>query len=300
MCGPTGIGKSSLAVKIAAEVFPEKFEIISSDSAQVYRYLNIGTGKITKRDMKNVPHYMIDIVDPDSNFDAADFVKRSIEYCSEIKSRGKIPFFVGGTGLYLSAFFEGLSKVPDIPKDIRETIKNEIVNKGSEKVYENLLRVDPLLASKINKNDKQRIVRGLEVYLGTGKKLSDFQNEKVSRLSEKTLFISLDENREDLYSKINNRVDEMIQEGFESEVSNLLEKGYSVESQALRSIGYSEMISYLNGIYDFDKTVYEIKRNSRKYAKKQLTWFRGKYYTTIYDVSQKDNIYKRIDSFLKK
>jgi tRNA dimethylallyltransferase len=270
LVGPTAVGKTELSLWIAED----HFEIISADSVQVYRYLNIGSGKPAGFQRQLITHHLIDIVDPDYWFTAGDFCRRAMIACEEIQSRGKIPLFVGGTGLYIDSFFKGLSDVPDVDHSYREQLHAEIEERGLEALYEELKRSDSEFAEQIHPHDRQRIVRGLEIYRAFGKPLSAYHREKGARESEKTLYLGLTMERDLLRKTIDRRVDTMIADGFVDEVIGLREMGYGPELNAMRSIGYLQMNEYLDRKLPFDEAVECMKRETKRYAKRQMTWFR--------------------------
>lgn len=255
-------------------MFPGVFEIVSVDSVQVYKYLNIGSGKLSKQEMAGVTHHLIDIVEPDYNFNVGDFINYADEACRKIVSRGKIPFFVGGTGLYLKSYFEGLSRVPELPEEIRNEVETDADRRGLEALHADLAIIDPAAASKIHLNDRQRIVRALAVYRGTGNTITSFRGNRMGRKSGSTLIFSLDANREKLYMDIGTRVDKMIDAGLLDEVKSLVKMGCHSSLNSMKSIGYAEIIEYLEGKSDFTSAVEKIKQGTRKLAKKQFIWFR--------------------------
>jgi len=240
----------------------------------VYRYLNIGSGKPAGFQRQLITHHLIDIVDPDYWFTAGDFCRRAMNACEEIQSRGKVPLFVGGTGLYIDSFFKGLSEIPEVNRTYREALQAEIEEHGLETLYEELKRSDPEFAERIHPHDRQRIVRGLEIYRAFGKPLSTYHREKGARESEETLYIGLTMERDLLRKRIDRRVDAMIANGFVDEVIGLREMGYGPELNAMRSIGYLQMNEYLDGKLPFDEAVECMKRETKRYAKRQMTWFR--------------------------
>jgi len=270
LVGPTAVGKTELSLWIAED----NFEIISADSVQVYRYLNIGSGKPAGFQRQLITHHLIDIVDPDYWFTAGDFCRRALIACEEIQFRGKVPLFVGGTGLYIDSFFKGLSEIPEVDGAYREQLYAEMEERGLEALYEELKRVDPEFAEQIHPHDRQRIVRGLEIYRAFGKPLSAYHRHKGADESEKTLFLGLTMERDLLRKTIDRRVDTMIADGFIEEVIGLRGMGYGPELNAMRSIGYLQMNEYLDGKLPFDEAVESMKRETKRYAKRQMTWFR--------------------------
>lgn len=268
--GPTASGKSDLAMEIAGN----DFEIVSADSVQVYRYMDIGSCKPSDDERKKVRHYMIDIVDPDYRFTAGEYCTLASSVCVEIYNKKMIPMFVGGTGLYIDSFFSGISHIPDISPDVKSELNREIELKGSAVLYSELQKADPEFADKIHINDRQRIVRGLEVFRGTGRPLSSFYHDKISFSGDGNLFIGIFRDKEELRQRISMRTDLMIKRGFVDEVIKLREMGYTTDLNSMQSIGYSEINSYLDNKTDLKTAVENIKINTKKYTKKQMTWFK--------------------------
>ncbi|HOQ12412.1 MAG TPA: tRNA (adenosine(37)-N6)-dimethylallyltransferase MiaA [Spirochaetota bacterium] len=293
--GPTATGKSDLAGEIAEDIF----EIISADSVQVYRYMDIGSSKPDKALLERVRHHLIDIVDPDYQFTAGEFCQRCVSACSDIEDRGKIPLIVGGTGLYISSYFFGLSQIPEIDKSIKLQLMKEANERGLESLYEELQRVDEIFARNVHKNDRQRIVRGLEVYRGTGKPISSFYSEKAVNVNSDVLIIGLEAHRDILKLRIESRVDLMIKKGLVDEVYSLRERGYGSHLNSMRSIGYGEINDYIDGKYTLDEAIEKIKVNTKRYAKKQMTWFKRIREVIWLDFNERDKIKEKIKIWLK-
>ena len=266
--GPTGIGKTELSLELAKKY---KGEIISSDSMQIYKKLNIGTAKIDLN-KTSIPHHMIDIIEPSDNFTVADFKSSARKIITDINNRGGLPFLVGGTGLYINSLVYNLDFTETEPDyEYRDELREILEEEGSEFLYEKLQDQDRNMAEKIHKNNGQRIIRALEILKNGNKKGDNFREENNDY---NLIYIGLNMDRAKLYEKINQRVDKMIDLGLIDEVKNLLDEGLDKNSQSLKAIGYKEVISYLDGEIDFDEMVDLIKKNSRHYAKRQLTWFR--------------------------
>lgn len=266
--GPTGIGKTELSLDLAKKY---RGEIISSDSMQIYKKLNIGTAKIDL-DKTSIPHHMIDIIDPSDNFTVADFKNEAKKIITDINNRGGLPFLVGGTGLYINSLVYNLDFTETEPDyEYRDELREILEEEGSEFLYEKLQDQDRDMAEKIHKNNGQRIIRALEILKSGNKKGDNFRQENKDY---NLIYIGLNMDRAKLYEKINQRVDKMIDLGLVDEVKNLLDEGLDKNSQSLKAIGYKEVIAYLDGEIDFDEMVDLIKKNSRHYAKRQLTWFR--------------------------
>lgn len=269
LTGPTGIGKTELSLDLADKY---NCEIISSDSMQIYKQMDIGTAKLDISNV-NIDHHMIDIVNPDEDFTVADFKNIAKKTISEVNTRGKLPFMVGGTGLYINSIVYNLnfSNVPP-DEEYRNYLENVIKEKGLTFAYNDLLEKDRDAALKIDKNNKKRIIRALEIIkYSDGKETKNFREEN-NDYNLKMIGLNMDRAR--LYDKINNRVDIMIKNGLVEEVEDLLKKGYSKELNSMKAIGYKEIISYLENEISLEESIDLIKKNSRHYAKRQLTWFR--------------------------
>jgi tRNA dimethylallyltransferase len=273
ICGPTALGKTATSIHLARTF---NGEIIGADSMQVYRYMDIGTAKPTADEQLRVTHHMIDLIDPDEHFDARRFAEVAHEHIMKLYERGVTPFIVGGTGLYIKALVNGLFKAGSSDKHVRERLQEQARRYGPDFLYKRLRRHDPDTAERIHPNDTYRIIRALEVYELTGKTIAAFQREhgfKENRF--KTLKIGLHTNRELLYDRINHRVDVMIDSGFLNEVKGLLEMGYSEDLKSMQSIGYRHLIDFIKGRCSWDETLRTLKRDTRRYAKRQLTWFKS-------------------------
>lgn len=271
--GPTGVGKSETAIEVAAVLGGE---IINADSQQVYRYLDIGTGKPTAEQKRGVTHHLIDILDPDEEFDAARFRQMALASAEAIWSRGNEVVVCGGTGLYLRALTQGLFSGPGKDPEVRERLEREAGESGLDSLHARLKEIDPEAALKIHPHDRQRIIRALEVFEATGKKMSQWQKEHGFKESPfEPLKIGLQRDREELYAIINRRCDEMIARGLVEEVGGLLEKGYSLDLRPLQSVGYRHVGLYLKGELTLEDAVDLMKQDTRRLAKRQLTWFRA-------------------------
>lgn len=273
ICGPTGVGKTSAAIQIA-----ESFngEIISADSMQIYRHMNIGTAKPTPYEQALITHHMVDIVEPYEPFNAARFTEMAGRLVSELYERGVTPFLVGGTGLYIKALLSGLFQFNGFSPDVRIRLKEEANLRGTIFLHKNLSICDPVSAKKIHPNDAYRIIRALEVYNITGKPLSEYHNShNFSDQPFRVLKIGLYLDREVLYDRINDRVDAMIEKGFVGEVKQLLGMGYSPDLKPMRAFGYRHLIDFFNGNLEWDEVLRTFKRDTRRYAKRQMTWFRA-------------------------
>jgi tRNA dimethylallyltransferase len=271
ICGPTALGKTSTAIHLARHF---NGEIIGADSMQIYRYMDIGTAKPTLDEQACVKHHMIDFIDPDEQFNTRTYATLAREKVAALHKQKIIPFVVGGTGLYIKALFHGLFKTEAQDSDIRSRLKAEVQTHGSTFLHKRLCRQDPDSAKKIHPNDTYRIMRALEVYALTGKTLAQLhQDHGFNDSPFAVLKIGLHIDRETLYDRINKRVDIMIDNGFVNEVKQLMEMGYSLELKSMQSIGYRHMVSFIEGRCPWDETVRTLKRDTRRYAKRQMTWF---------------------------
>jgi len=273
LIGPTAVGKTALSIDIAREF---GFEIISVDSMQVYRYMDIGTAKITREEMKGVKHHLIDVVDPDEPFDAGIYEARALDAIRDIYTKKKKILVTGGTGLYLSALMNGLApKLPTFP-GIRKELAVELNTMGHDVLHEQLSLVDRTSAKRIHKNDSHRLVRALEIFRGTGKKWSALIEEHKrhdTKRFPKTLIIGLTRDRARLYERIDQRSRIMLENGFEDEVRGLLNRGYREDCKSMQSIGYSHMTKFIKGDLSRNEMIEQLTRDTRRYAKRQYTWF---------------------------
>ncbi|MBN2255793.1 MAG: tRNA (adenosine(37)-N6)-dimethylallyltransferase MiaA [Deltaproteobacteria bacterium] len=270
--GPTGVGKTELALKCAATFGGE---IISADSMQVYRYMDIGTAKPTIEERQSIPHHLIDIVNPDEPFNAALFVESASPVIESIVNRGGTIFLVGGTGLYVRSLVGGLFECPRADEELREAYRRDLMRYGSGYLHEQLRDLDAEAARKIHRNDVVRIIRALEVIEQTGESIIRKQEEH--RFADRRydyVTIGLTVVRSLLYEKINSRADSMISRGLVEEVETLLAKGYTERHKPMQSMCYKHIVDYLKGGLELSEAVRLIKRDTRRYAKRQLTWFK--------------------------
>jgi tRNA dimethylallyltransferase len=272
VCGPTAVGKTSVSIELAKRF---EGEIVSADSQQVWRGMNIGTAKANLTERSEVPHHLIDIAEPNEHFDAACFVELADKAIEDISSRGKRAFVVGGTGMYLRLLVNGLCEAPPQDPEVREQIEVEVEARGLQKMHDRLMEIDPESALGIHPNDHTRIVRALEIYELSGTPASEFR--KVHGYGEKrydALKIGLNIEREELYRRVNERIDHMLGQGLLDEVKVLLEK-YGHYAQGLKAVGYREFVQHFRGESSLERAIELAKRNSRRFAKRQLTWFRS-------------------------
>lgn len=272
ICGPTGIGKTSFAIKVAKEF---NGEIIGADSMQLYKHMNIGTAKPDKDELKQARHHLIDFLDPKDDFDAGKFVKMADKAIEDIYLRNKLPIIAGGTGFYVKALLHGLFRSDSICCATLTELENQLAQKGPEHLHKKLMECDPEAAEKLHPNDSFRVVRALEVFLTTGEKISDRQkNHNFNENRYDYLKIGLSMDRDILYDRINKRVDIMLDQGLLYEVEQLIKNGYSSELKAMQSIGYKQMTMFIDKKVDWSEAVHLLKRDTRRYAKRQMTWFR--------------------------
>ncbi len=274
LAGPTAVGKTSLSIRLAKETGGE---IISADSMQVYRHMDIGSAKITKEEMDGVPHYLVDVLEPEEEFNVVRFQQMAKEAAEKIWEKGKIPLVVGGTGFYIQAL---LYDIDFTENDGDESYRRQLEQKGSDEegaseLYEMLKTVDPKAAQEIHPRNIKRVIRALEFYHQTGKKISEHNETQRQKESpyHYAYFVLTDE-RSRLYERIDQRVDLMMEEGLLDEVCYLKERGVRKDSTAMQGLGYKELYEYLEGRYPLDEAVRIIKRDTRHFAKRQLTWFK--------------------------
>lgn len=293
--GPTAVGKTNLSIKLAKKL---KSEIISGDSMQVYKGMDIGTGKVTEEEMDQIPHHMLDILTPDRPFSVADYQKYVQNKISELNQRSIIPLIVGGSGLYIQAvLYDYIFSEQKRDETRTNQLEARMETEGNLALYEELQKVDPEQAEKIHPNNKRRVIRALEVYQATEKTLSERQSEQSKTSKYDYYIIGLKMDREALYEKINKRVDSMIKNGLIEEVQHLYAQGYE-HTQAMKAIGYKELIPYIKGEADLASAVELLKRNSRRYAKRQYTWFKNQMNIHWYDITE-TKYDKIVDNIIK-
>jgi tRNA dimethylallyltransferase len=271
--GPTASGKTNLSIELAKRL---NGEIISADSMQIYKHMDIGTAKPTIDEMQGIKHYLIDEVLPNEEFNVVKFKELAEKYIEEILAKGKLPIIAGGTGLYISSLVDNINfSESQCDWELREELKKEVDEFGAEYLHNKLKQVDEEAANNIHPNNIKRVIRALEVYYQTQKPIS-YHNEMSRRVPSKYKFmlIGLTMDRQYLYERINKRVDIMLKNGLVQEVKYLVENGFSESITAIQGIGYKEILAYLVGKYSLEEAVEIIKRDSRRYAKRQLTWFR--------------------------
>lgn len=273
LTGPTSVGKTSLSIRLAHEIGGE---IISADSMQVYRGMDIGTAKITEEEMDGIPHYLVDILEPDQPFNVVEFQRRAREAMSRIESHGKIPIVVGGTGFYIQALLYDID-FSDHPEkeDYRKELTRLAEEKGKEYLHSMLEEVDPEYAASVHYHNVKKVIRALEYHRETGGKLSAHNREQQERTSPyQFAYLVLNQDRKLLYRRINQRVDQMMEQGLLQEVRRLSERGFTPDLVSMQGLGYKEFFDYFDGSCSLDEVVERIKMETRRFAKRQLTWFR--------------------------
>jgi tRNA dimethylallyltransferase len=271
ICGPTGVGKTRAAIA-AAQRF--NGEIISADSVQIYRRLDIGSAKPTLAERTAIPHHLVDFLEPDAAFDARRFTQMAGALIQKLSAAGKAPFVVGGTGLYIKALLYGLFEPPAACRGLRRRLQREAAERGGPALHRRLAACDPEAAGRIHPNDAVRITRALEIYEATGRPISDFHaRHRFAESPFRAFKIGLQLERTQLYERINRRVEAMLAEGLLAEVAKLLEMGFEPGLKPLQSLGYRHMIAHLNGTLSMAEAVRTLQRDTRRYAKRQMTWF---------------------------
>jgi len=298
ICGPTAAGKTAAASELARHL---PLEVVSADSRQVYRLMDIGTAKPTRAERASVTHHLLDVVWPDQPFDAACFGELAAAAIADIRSRDRLPVVVGGTGLYLRALTGGLVDLPPADPEIRQQLRLQGVEEGSVALHRHLAMVDPESARMLHGNDLVRIVRALEVFEQTGRPLSAWQREhRFSDRRYRTLKLALMPERAELYRRIDARAEAMFASGLVEETAALLAAGYPSQLKALQTIGYREVIRMLRGECSFTAALADLQQATRRYAKRQLTWFRADPEIIWVDsLSDSDNMLKLIEQFHK-
>lgn len=279
--GPTAIGKTKLSIEIAKQFGGE---IISGDSMQVYKGMDIGTAKVTEEERQGIPHYMIDMLEPHEDFSVANFQTHVQSYITQITSNKKIPIIVGGSGLYIQAALYNYNFSNQKRNEkITKRLENEIAAEGITPLYKRLENIDPGQAAKIHPNNHRRVIRALEIYEITGKTMTEYQQEQNRESLYDVIFIGLKMERKLLYHLINKRIDKMLEKGLEAEVKNLYTQGLK-DCQSMKAIGYKEFIPYFEEKESLSKVIETLKRNSRRYAKRQYTWFKNRLNINWYPV----------------
>ncbi len=291
--GPTSVGKTKMGVELAKAL---NGEVISGDSMQIYKSMNIGTAKVTQEEMEGIPHHCIDILEPYQNYSVKDFQETVRQKIKEITMRGKVPILVGGTGLYIKAAL--YDYVFSETKDDHETYKEKYKDYNNQQLYDYLMEIDEKSALELHPNNRQRVLRAIAIYEQTGQKKSEILDEQEHVCLYDAYFVGLTIERERLYQRIDHRVDIMKDMGLEDEVTALYHQGLRRDNQSMKAIGYKEWFDYFEGLID-KETVYDnIKKHSRQYAKRQYTWFKNQFDVHWYDVNLED-FQETVDNVLK-
>lgn len=296
ICGPTASGKTGLSIEFAKKI---DGEVVSCDSMQIYKDMTIGTAKPTEEEMQGIKHYLIDCVSPDTRYSVADYKRDAIKAIEEIASKGKVAIVVGGTGLYLESLVRGIdySEI-EVDEAYRDELNKLEQEKGLSELYEMAQKIDETAASKISPNDKKRIFRILEIYHSTGKTKTELEKEsRKNGVQYDYVLFGINMDREKLYERINKRVDIMLEQGLIEEVRNLINK-YSEFPTALQGLGYKEVVEYFDGVTTKEEMIEKIKQETRRYAKRQITWF--KRYDELTWLNGLDDPQKNIDIILEK
>lgn len=273
IAGPTASGKTSLSIAVAKRY---DGEVVGSDSMQIYKHMNIATAKPTKEEMDGVAHHMIDIIEPDEEYSVAHYAKAAKECINDIYARGKLPVMAGGTGLYTDNVLQNIT-LTETETDfaLREKLSRKADEIGNERMHKRLEEIDPEAAKNIHPNNIRRVIRALEVYYTTGKTFTDqIENSKKEECIYDSVFFMIDWDRDELYKRIDLRVDIMAEQGIYDEFLSLIERGYTRNLNSMQAIGYKELFDYYRGLCSFDEALALIKKHSRNYAKRQLTWFK--------------------------
>lgn len=271
LVGPTGVGKTAVGIELARRFGAE---IISADSRQIYRYMDIGTAKPSTEDQAAAPHHLIDVVDPDVRFSAGEYSRLAREAIHELAAREVPALVVGGAGLYIKALAGGLFDAPEIPRALRQRLVEGYRTEPAAALHGRLSAIDPVSARRIHPNDRQRIERALEIHDATGETLTSWFERPAQTRSRGTRLVGLRRDRAALYTRIDARVEKMIESGLEAEVRGLSDRGYGPGTHAMSTFGYAEMLRCIEGELDLKEAVSAIQQRSRQYAKRQLTWFR--------------------------
>ena len=294
---PTATGKTQLAVNLALE---SGGEIISADSLQVYRYLDIGTAKPSMEERKGIKHHLIDVVNPDEEFNASVFAEKARMIISDLAGKGKPVFIAGGTGLYIRALLHGIIDTPDVDENIRNYYRRLRDSHGKKYIYDLLLQRDAGAAGRINQNDSVRVIRALEVLEQTGESILVKQKKHLfADCPYKTYKIGLQLDRKELKKRIIQRTEKMIAEGLLDEVKSVLGRGYNENLKPLQSLGYKQMIGFLRNEHNWENSIDLIKRDTWHYAKRQMTWFAADKEINWFDCDSPEEIVKNVDKFLQ-
>ncbi len=287
IAGPTASGKTALSLSIAERI---PSEIVSADSRQLFKHLTIGTAKPSAKELSAVPHHFIDLMEPDQRFNAGDFQVQGRAAISGIIERGKLPIISGGTGLYIEAVVDGFFEQPDISGEVRSALEQRLEQEGKDALYRELQSVDPRSAKTMDASKHRRVIRALEVFHETGKPISQFHKEHAVTKIYDARFFGLDWDRTVLYERINNRVERMLTEGFLEEVEQLRSMGFDDRFQSLQTVGYKEAFAFLRKEISRERMIESMKQNTRRFAKRQMTWFRREARMKWFPISAESHI----------
>ncbi len=297
ICGPTGIGKTAVGIELAEKLGGE---IISADSMQIYRYMDIGTAKPTAEEQARVRHHMIDIVNPDEAFDAARFAQTARKKAMQLHQKGVLPLVVGGTGLYIKALLQGLFQSKPVDPETRERLKRAAIDIGSTTLHDRLRQIDPDTADRLHPNDAYRIIRAMETIESTGRPISKHhQDHGFTDEPFDALKFGLQMERQRLYDRVDQRVDSMIAAGLLDEVKKLLGRGYTSDLKSMQSIGYRHMVAFVEGSLPWDECVRTLKRDTRRFAKRQFTWFGADQQIKWFVPNQLSTMLKLVEGFIE-
>jgi len=270
--GPTAVGKSRIAVEVAKAF---ETEVLTADSRQVYRGMDVGTDKPASEERQAVPHRLIDLVDPDESFNAGLYRRQAIDEIERLYRDCRLPLVVGGTGLYVRTLLKGLCDAPQADPIVREALRQEAEDQGYDRLYARLVEVDPVAAARLHPRDESKVIRALEVYQLSGRRMSEFQQEHgFAERPFAALMIGLNRDRDMLYRRIEGRIDWQLAHGLIEETKRLLAQGYQRDSAAMKGLGYRQVAEHLAGEYDAAEMVRRFKRDTRRFSKRQMTWFR--------------------------
>jgi tRNA dimethylallyltransferase len=300
LVGPTAIGKTDLSLRLA-ETFG--CEIVSMDSMQVYRYMDIGTAKVSRQERSRIVHHLIDIVDPDEQYDAASFVRDALTAIATIMARNKVPLITGGTGLYLHALINGLFDTVPVQDEVRERMRQRLEQEGRAALHRELFAVDPETSNRVHINDTQRLLRGLEIYHATGIPWSEhIRRQKQAgppAVFSRVLYLGLTCGRPFLHDRIRRRTLSMMQDAFQAEVESLLAQGFHRNLPSMQAIGYRHMCACIAGEWDRNTATEALVRDTRRYAKRQMTWFGRQADLCWYDIHRADEAIGKVELFLQ-
>ncbi|MEH7384507.1 tRNA (adenosine(37)-N6)-dimethylallyltransferase MiaA [Bacillus sp. JJ1521] len=296
LIGPTAVGKTKLSIELAKKL---NAEIISGDSMQIYKGMDIGTAKISNDEMEGIPHHLIDIKEPHESFSVAEFQTAVRKLISDIHSRGKLPMIVGGTGLYIQSVIYDYQFTDDASNpEYRKRLEQQVTENGVDSLFLELKEIDPESAERIHPNNVRRVVRALEIFKTTGKTMTEYMEEQKQELIYDVALVGLTMDREMLYERINDRVDLMIESGLLKEVSIFHTQGLR-DCQSIQAIGYKELYGYLDGSLSLEEAITQLKQNTRRYAKRQLTWFRNKMDVKWFDMTEKNQFEEKFSEIYK-